>query len=180
MWDTPLFLRDLNEEEWRDFFQDDFHHYSGHFNQLTNANSTLPHLPTDAKAHIDVITYTEYATVAFFSLEIVLRFVFCPYKKSFFKSLLNLVDVFSIVVMYSKYIVEAFDPKEKYQASIFDIVHCLQIVRVFRLFRLVKNFVGFRVLLYAFKSSTEELLLMSMLILVSMLLFFFVCVFHRR
>ncbi|KAK3104822.1 hypothetical protein FSP39_011010 [Pinctada imbricata] len=167
----PFFRRDLNEEEWRDFFEDDFHLYEGHFDSSKRDNSTLPKLPSNARAHVDLIAYTELITVAFFSIEIFVRFVFCPYKTYFFKSMLNWIDIFSITVMYSKYIVEALDPKEKYQASIFDIVHCLQIVRVFRLFRLVKNNVGFRVLLHAFKSSLQELLLMSMLLFVSMLFF---------
>ncbi|CAC5359070.1 KCNC1 [Mytilus coruscus] len=47
----------------------------------------------------------------------------------------------------------------------------IKIVRIFRLFRLVKNFTGFRVLMYAVRASGFEVLLMSMFLVVAMLMF---------
>ncbi|XP_060071335.1 potassium voltage-gated channel protein egl-36-like [Ylistrum balloti] len=164
------FKRSLNLEEWQEFFGDEFDTYKAYFDGSDLSNTTMPPLPKTA-THLDFLVYIEYITVTFFTIEIVMRMVFCPFKKKFFISFLNLVDIFALLVMYSKYVVNAINPKDKYQASVFDIVHCLQIVRVFRLFRLVKNYIGFRVLLYSVKASAIEVMLMSMFLVVAMLMF---------
>lgn len=165
-------MRSLRESEWEEFFGEEYPQYSGHFDSSgSSTNTTLIPLPTHAKAPLDFLSYLDFITTAFFSVEFILRFIFCPNKKKFISSFLNLVDIFSLCVMYSKYIVEAINPREKYTATVFDIVHCFQIVRVFRLFRLVKNFIGFRVLLYALKASIWEVLLMSLFLVVAMLMF---------
>lgn len=168
----PTFMRSLRESEWEEFFGEEYPQYSGHFDSTgSSTNITLSPLPTNAKAPLDFLSYLDFITTAFFSVEFILRFIFCPNKKKFISSFLNLVDIFALVVMYSKYFVEAINPREKYTATVFDIVHCFQIVRVFRLFRLVKNFIGFRVLLYALKASIWEVLLMSLFLVVAMLMF---------
>jgi hypothetical protein len=168
----PSFMRTLRQSEWQEYFGDEYPRYAGHFDSsLITPGSTLPPLPTKPRAHRDFLTYFDIITTIFFSIEFILRIIFCLNKKKFLTSLLNLVDVFALLVMYSKYVVETVNPKEKYTASIFDIVHCLQIIRAFRLFRLVKNFIGFRVLLYSIKASIYEVLLMSMFLLVAMLMF---------
>lgn len=165
-------MRSLRESEWEEFFGEEYPQYSGHFDSSGSSTyTTLIPLPTHAKAPLDFLSYLDFITTAFFSVEFILRFIFCPNKKKFISSFLNLVDIFSLCVMYSKYIVEAVNPREKYTATVFDIVHCFQIVRVFRLFRLVKNFIGFRVLLYALKASIWEVLLMSLFLVVAMLMF---------
>ncbi|OWF52066.1 Potassium voltage-gated channel protein egl-36 [Mizuhopecten yessoensis] len=164
------FKRPLNLAEWREFFGDDFYKYKAHFDGSDLTNMTVPPLPKTGTS-LDFLMYLEYVTVTFFTIELVIRIIFCPFKKKFFISFLNLVDIFALLVMYSKYVVNAINPKDKYQASVFDIVHCLQIVRVFRLFRLVKNYIGFRVLLYSVKASAVEVMLMSMFLVVAMLMF---------
>ncbi|KAK3104568.1 hypothetical protein FSP39_005105 [Pinctada imbricata] len=167
----PNFQRGLELSEWKEFLGEDFPLYEGHFGGAVSVNTTLPPLPEKVMAHVKYLEYTEYITVVYFSIEIIVRFVFCPFKVQFFLSFLNWTDIFSLIVMYSKYIVNASNPKEKYTASIYDIVHCFQIIRVFRLFRLVKNVVGFRVMWYTLKASGMEAILMSMYLVVAMLLF---------
>ncbi|XP_069106564.1 potassium voltage-gated channel protein egl-36-like [Argopecten irradians] len=164
------FKRSLNLDEWKEFFGDEFYMYQAYFDGSDISNTTIPPLPKTA-THLDFLVYLEYVTVTFFTIELIMRIIFCPFKKKFFISFLNLVDIFALIVMYSKYVVNAINPKDKYQASVFDIVHCLQIVRVFRLFRLVKNYIGFRVLLYSVKASAIEVMLMSMFLVVAMLMF---------
>lgn len=167
----PTFKRPLRVFEWKEYFGSEFSMYEGHFTGAVATNSTLPPLPQNVRTNVDALMYIEYITVTYFTLEIIARLIFCPSKLQFFTSYLNWVDIVALVVMYSKYFVNLSNPKEKYTASIFDIVHCLQIIRVFRLFRLVKNFTGFRVLLYAVRASAFEVFLMSMFLLVAMLMF---------
>ncbi|VDI64877.1 Hypothetical predicted protein [Mytilus galloprovincialis] len=168
----PSFRRKLIQSEWEEYFGDDFEAYKGHFDGSNNANTTIPPLPEMVSTKLDFLYYIEFITVAYFTIEIITRFVLFPYKyKRFFFDFLNLVDIFSLVVMFSIYFANLANPKDKYEKSIFDIIHCLQIVRIFRLFRLVKNFTGFRVLMYAVRASGFEVLLMSMFLVVAMLMF---------
>ena len=127
--------------------------------------------PENAFARYFFLDLIEFISIALFTLDLIVRMIFCPYRLQLLFSFLHWVDVFALVVTYLKYTFETIYPKEKYEASVLDILHCLQIVRIFRLFRLVKNFIGFRVLLYAFKASFRELLLMSLFLFVAMLLF---------
>ena len=121
---------------------------------------------------MDFLYYIEYITVAYFTIEIIVRFMLFPFKyKKFFLDFLNLVDIVSLVVMYSIYFANLANPKDKYEANIFDIIHCMQIIRIFRLFRLVKNFTGFQVLMYALRASGFEMFLMLMFLIVAMLMF---------
>ncbi|XP_060582863.1 potassium voltage-gated channel protein Shaw-like [Ruditapes philippinarum] len=127
--------------------------------------------PENAFARYFFLDILEFTCIALFTLDLIVRLIFCPFRFQLIFSFLHWVDVFALAVMYLKYTIETIFPKEKYEASVLDILHCLQIVRIFRLFRLVKNFIGFRVLLYAFKASFKELMLMSLFLFVAMLVF---------
>ena len=162
----------MTMEDWKIYFGDEFSAYEGYFDQSAiPQNVTLPPLPSDVIAHVTFLDYLEYTTVTYFSIEFLVRFIFCPYKKNFFYSFLNWTDIISLILMYSEYVVHAVNPKEKYTESAFNAIHCLQIIRVFRLFRLVKNDVRFLVMRYTIKSSGKEVLLLSLYILVAMLFF---------
>ena len=118
------------------------------------------------------LTIMDYFTVAFFLLELAVRIVFCPDKKKFFRSFLNIVDIIALssesIIMFFEYLF----PKEKYtDYSPLDFIECIQIARVFRLFRLVKNFIGFRVFIYSVRASFKNMALMVFLMLVAALIF---------
>jgi len=166
------FRRKLRRSEWEEYFGDEFDIYSGHFDGSVSTNTTLPPLPKKVSTKMDFLYYIEYVTVVYFTIEIIFRIVLYPFRyKHFIRDFLNIVDIFSLLVMYSIYFVTFANPKEKYEKSLFDIIHCLQIIRIFRLFRLVKNFTGFQVLMYAVKASGFEVMLMSMFLIVAMLMF---------
>ena len=140
--------------------------------ELETSSTSEPFaVPENAHARHSYLGYIEYLCVTFFTLDLFIRFIFCPNKLTLLYSFLNWVDIFALVVMYTAYIVEGIHPKERYEASPLDIVHCLQIVRVFRLIRVIKNFIGFRVLYYAFKASVSEMMLMLWFLSIAMLLF---------
>lgn len=128
-------------------------------------------IPENAYSIFNWLIITELVCAGIFTIDLIVRYIFCPKRMKLLVSILHWVDVFALLVTFLKFGLEAIYPKEKYEASFLDILHCLQIVRVFRLFRLVQNSIGFRVLLYAFKASFREMLLMSMFLVVAMLMF---------
>ena len=195
----PEFQRSLYVEEWRDYYGDEWYKYEHHFitvpepepettaepqpvtspqpetepSSSSKETVTEEPFPEPENAHVrySYLVFIEYIFVAFFTLDLTVRVIFCPFRLILLFSFLNWVDVFALIVTYTTYVVETVNPREKYEGSVVDILHCLQIVRVFRLFRVVKNFVGFLVLLYAFKASILEVLLMMWFLLVAMLFF---------
>lgn len=128
-------------------------------------------LPENAYSRFTWLEIIDYVCTALFTIDLFVRYIFCPKRITLLWSFLHWVDVFSLTVTFLTYTLEEIYVKEKYEASFLDILHCLQIARVFRLFRLVQNFVGFRVLFYAFKASVSEMLLMLMFLAVAMLIF---------
>ena len=168
-----LFTRDLNIAEWKEYFGDDFYKYEHHFNdsKQVTANETAHPLPEEIKVRVTWLGYLEYVTVIYFSVELVARFIVCPYKRRFFCSFFNWVDILSLLAMCVKYVVHEVDPAEKYRDSVYDVIHFFQIVRIFRLFRLVKNDVRFLVMGYTVRSCGVDVLLLSMYTFVAMLFF---------
>ncbi|XP_033763369.1 potassium voltage-gated channel protein egl-36-like [Pecten maximus] len=138
-------------------------------NQITNFNKSLP---TNLHSRYHFLDIVDYVMVTYFSLEFALRLLFCPVKRRFFKSILNIVDIVALSSECLIMIFETIFPKERFTSfSLLDIVECIQIARVFRLFRLIKNFIGFRVLVYSIKASFANMMLMVFLLMVAALIF---------
>ncbi|XP_061196467.1 potassium voltage-gated channel protein egl-36-like [Saccostrea echinata] len=140
---------------------------SDHENQTADL---LP--PPNTVARYTYLDYLDYGMVTYFGVELIIRITFCPKKSKFFSSLLNIIDVIAFSSEVATMTFEYIFPKEKYiKFSALDIVECIQIARVFRLFRLVKNFIGFRILIYSVRASLKNMLLMIFNLLVAALIF---------
>ncbi|XP_060073748.1 potassium voltage-gated channel protein egl-36-like [Ylistrum balloti] len=137
--------------------------------QATSFNKSLP---TNLHSRYHFLDLVDYVMVTYFSLEFGLRLLFCPVKRRFFKSILNIVDIVALSSECLIMIFETIFPKERFTSfSLLDIIECIQIARVFRLFRLIKNFIGFRVLVYSVKASFANMMLMVFLLMVAALIF---------
>ncbi|XP_050413459.1 potassium voltage-gated channel protein Shaw-like [Patella vulgata] len=132
------------------------------------------HLPED------FLTYMEYVAMAFFLLEFILRIATCPNKRLYFKDAVNICDIIALITMYVKLTVDHLQPSERYSISLFDFIGFLQIARVFRFFRIVKDVMGFRVLVYTIKMSTKELALLTMYLALCVALFSVVVYYCER
>ncbi|XP_046547061.1 potassium voltage-gated channel subfamily C member 1-like [Haliotis rubra] len=126
------------------------------------------------------LTYMEYATIVFFTLEAIFRIIFCPNKLRFCRSFLNIMDIVSLGAMYATTLVEYLLPEERFKTSILDYVEILQILRVFRVFRIVKDVIGFRVLVYSLHSSIREILLLLLYLSIGTVLFASIMYFLER
>ncbi|CAG2236645.1 unnamed protein product [Mytilus edulis] len=135
----------------------------------------------DTHTRFDYLTIMDYFTVGFFLVELVIRYIFCPDKKIFFCSFLNIVDIIALTSECIINFIEYLFPKEKYAIySSLDFIECIQIARVFRLFRLVRNFIGFRVFIYSVRASFKNMVLMVFLMFVAALIFSAVVFYSDR
>ena len=133
--------------------------------QIVHEIDELLLAPNPAFEIIDAVCYT------FFTVEYLLRFIFCPSKRMFFKSGLNIVDTCALLPYYIELIVDAIYKKKRYQESFLNALYVLRIVRIFRVFRMARHYRGLQILMYTLSASMSEIILMVVFLSIGMLIF---------
>ena len=96
---------------------------------------------------VEIPKYVDLVCIIFFSLEFVLRLVFCPNKTRFVTDPLNFVDFISIAPYYCALILEEFQDLEIIgKAS--KLIRMLRLMRILRILKMVRHFVGLQSLVY--------------------------------
>lgn len=98
--------------------------------------------------------------ITWFTLEYVIRFIFSPNKWKFFISVLNMIDLVSIIPFYITLPME-----DSGNVSSLAVLRSVRLVRVFRIFKLSRYSRGLQILGHTLRASLREL----------GLLFFFLC-----
>ena len=135
----------------------------------------LIYILENSEPHISLL-WVELITLVVLTAEFIVRFITCPEKKLFFKSILNIADVIGIMpiwVMISLYFAETkLEGREK-GAIVFAyyFMMCLRLLRIFRLFKLVKHYKTLKILLLAIKASYRELLLLVILLTMGVIIY---------
>jgi hypothetical protein len=188
----PAFKRSLTSDDWVDYFTDEEEEkylyglvgydiaqkHSGNLSENDTFEEVF--LPSDIYVTANFMFYLTTIAVVYFTIEILCRILCFPLPWKQFITFLNMVDIFALLVMYMSLIANEIDTKEKYKDNSYhDVIHSLQIIRVFRLFRLVKNISGFRIIMYTVKQSLLDLFLMLMCLFTAVLLFSSMAYFSR-
>ena len=124
---------------------------------------TLPSM----KEQEDTIFGLEAFCVVWFTLELVLRFVLAPSKLEFIKTVMNIIDLLSIVPFYLEFL---FNENNSNVVAI-AMLRVLRITRVFRIFKLSRYSKAIFLLFVTVRASVRELLLLLMFIIIIMILF---------
>ncbi|XP_077994792.1 potassium voltage-gated channel protein Shaw-like [Glandiceps talaboti] len=133
-----------------------------------DSNSTNTTIIVDHKPR-DELFYIEAVCVTFFTLEIILRFIFCPSKLEFYKSAQNIIDFLAIVPFYIDAICRIANVNVSGTAN--DILSFARIVRIFRIGKLTRHFSGLKILVHTIKASAKELLLLIIFLGLGILVF---------
>ena len=142
------------------------------FNELNLQNqkeimlgTSLPH---------QTIRDIEIFTSTFFTIEFLLHFTSCPKKAKFFKSPLNIIDFLLIIAMWVTF---ALEQDLTLLVTTYELVQfylvmkALFVLRLFRVFRLMKLISGLRIMMMSVKASLKDLLLLSLSFLLASLFF---------
>ncbi|XP_071107814.1 potassium voltage-gated channel protein Shaw-like [Haliotis cracherodii] len=132
-----------------------------HLDPNWNSSSVLDMLlNTEMNTEIYVI---DLICLLFFTFELLVRFLLSPSKRSFFKCLLNAMDILLTFVMWCSVILDHVPAIEHAQVghTVLRALFCLNILRVFHLGKTSK---GVKLLLFTLSASMEAfgLLLVSM------------------
>ena len=111
----------------------------------------------------------EGCCVLFFSIELILRFVFCPSKKLFLKGIMNWIDFLAIIPFF---VTCALTQGFRYDHNNeFNFLQSIRVIRVFRIIKLSKHSVGLQILGHTLKASFRELLLLIFFLVIGIVIF---------
>ncbi|XP_052821213.1 potassium voltage-gated channel protein Shaw-like isoform X2 [Mya arenaria] len=109
--------------------------------------------------------------LVFFTLEYIIRVAFAPKKLKFVTSTMGVIDLLALLPDYLEYILFAAKPEIVADENAINFISIFLIVRVLRIFRLIKHIPGLWILVYTIKSSVGELVLLTCFMSVGILVF---------
>ena len=96
---------------------------------------------------LNIVKYVDLVCIIFFTLEFVLRLIFCPNKTKFVFCPLNFVDFIAIAPFYCALILEEFQDLE-IVGKAGKLIRMLKLMRILRILKMVRHFVGLQSLVY--------------------------------
>ncbi|XP_003737197.1 potassium voltage-gated channel protein Shaw [Galendromus occidentalis] len=111
--------------------------------------------------------YIESVCNAWFTFEIVVRFVVNPRKLDFAQDPINIIDFIATMSFYSDMLLQylAADLENA------DILDFFSIIRILRLFKLTRHSRGLKILIHTFKASAKELALLVFFLVLGIVIF---------
>ncbi|KJH52009.1 K+ channel tetramerization domain protein [Dictyocaulus viviparus] len=111
--------------------------------------------------------YVDLICNSWFTLELLIRILFCPSMRRFLRSPLTVIDVISTSAFYFEWLLHAILIKTGSLVTI----DFLSMICVLRLFKLTQHFSGLKILIQTFKASAEELALLVFFVLLAIVIF---------
>ncbi|GCC18308.1 voltage-gated potassium channel KCNC4 isoform X2 [Chiloscyllium punctatum] len=115
------------------------------------------------------LMYVEGVCVMWFTLEFMVRISFCPNKLLFVKNMLNVIDFVAILPFYLELALRGLTSKAA--RDVLGFLRVVRFVRILRIFKLTRHFVGLRVLGHTLRASTNEFLLLIIFLALGILIF---------
>lgn len=105
--------------------------------------------------------------IGWFTIEYLFRLWSSPNKKHFFKGVLNLIDLLSLI----PYFIALIFSHGKYFNYFRRLLQVFRVLRIFRVFKLARHSIGLMALGYTFKKSYKELGMLVLFLTIAVLLF---------
>nr|XP_015197629.1 PREDICTED: potassium voltage-gated channel subfamily A member 10 [Lepisosteus oculatus] len=141
--------------------------------ESTSAPFPSPTPKTISKALSDPFFVIETACIVWFFFELCVRFLVCPSRQEFFRNIMNIIDIISIIPYFVTLITELLtDPDTSAgQNMSLAILRIIRLVRVFRIFKLSRHSKGLQILGQTLKASMRELGLLIFFLFIGVILF---------
>ncbi|XP_008313562.1 potassium voltage-gated channel subfamily A member 1 [Cynoglossus semilaevis] len=138
-----------------------------------NSNSTVPR---PSLTFTDPFFIIETTCVIWFTFELIVRFFACPSKSEFSKTIMNIIDIMSIMPYFITVGTELAEQQGQehqngQQAMSLAILRVIRLVRVFRIFKLSRHSKGLQILGQTLKASMRELGLLIFFLFIGVILF---------
>jgi potassium voltage-gated channel Shaker-related subfamily A protein 1 len=141
--------------------------------EFNNTNGTSFHIIDDDIPHIDEPFFLiETVCIIWFTFEFIVRFVSCPLKLIFLKSIMNVIDIVAIIPYFITLgTIFADENRKSSQAMSLAILRVIRLVRVFRIFKLSRHSKGLQILGQTLRASMRELGLLIFFLFIGVILF---------
>lgn len=113
--------------------------------------------------------YVECACNVWFFFELLTRFLVAPDRRQFARDSINVIDFVATVSFIYDLIVS--DKRLATSTNKADMLDFLNIIRILRLFKLTRHSRGLKILVYTFRASAKELLLLFGFLLLGIVIF---------
>lgn len=114
----------------------------------------------------------ESICITWFTIEYLIRLYAAPNKSKFFRSILNTIDLISILPFYISVLLDLiYRDNIKDLKSIRKATEILRVLRVMRILKLARHSSGLQLLGYSLKKSYKELSMLGMFLSIFILLF---------
>lgn len=147
-----------------------WNHSISQSNITTTPDPVVPVVPKNETVVHPALVIMDLVCVSFFTVEFVTRFMFCPRKCQFITALQNIIDFIAILPDYIEFFLKLCNPQGN-DWPFMDFIFILRMLRLCRIFRLIRHVPGLWILLYTLKASFNELLLMFVFLLIGMVIF---------
>ncbi|XP_030077132.1 voltage-gated potassium channel KCNC4 [Microcaecilia unicolor] len=118
---------------------------------------------------VPFLIYIEGVCVLWFTVEFLLRIISCPDKLLFLKNLLNIIDFVAILPFYLELALRRLSSKAA--RDVLGFLRVVRFVRILRIFKLTRHFLGLQVLGHTLRASTNEFLLLIIFLALGVLIF---------
>jgi len=108
--------------------------------------------------------YIECASNAWFTFEIIIRFVVAPSKLDFMRAPVNIIDVVATLSFYLDFMLTKLKRES-------DMLEFFSIIRIMRLCKLTRHSAGLKILIHTFKASAKELILLIFFLVLGIVIF---------
>ena len=108
--------------------------------------------------------YIECACNAWFTFEIIIRFVVSYNKLEFMRAPVNIIDFVATLSFYLDFLLTSLEQES-------DILEFFSIIRIMRLFKLTRHSPGLKILIHTFKASAHELTLLIFFLILGIVIF---------
>ncbi|XP_023808433.2 potassium voltage-gated channel subfamily A member 5 [Oryzias latipes] len=132
--------------------------------------------PRPSLTFSDPFFIVETTCVIWFTFELFVRFFACPSKSEFSKTIMNIIDIMSIMPYFITVGTELAEQQGQehqngQQAMSLAILRVIRLVRVFRIFKLSRHSKGLQILGQTLKASMRELGLLIFFLFIGVILF---------
>lgn len=133
----------------------------------TSFNATVWTLDKVSTNAHDAFFYVECVCNAWFTFEILIRFITSPNKFDFVRASVNIIDYIATLSFYMDLILQhiASDLENA------DILEFFSIIRIMRLFKLTRHSSGLKILMQTFRASAKELTLLVFFLVLGIVIF---------
>ncbi|XP_052799265.1 potassium voltage-gated channel protein Shaw-like [Mya arenaria] len=119
----------------------------------------------------DILLIIDNSCNAYFFIEFVIKLLASPNKTKFFKSPLIVIEMLCLIPYYIGILIVMVHPDPIKVFLLVRVLFATRVLRIFRIFVLMKHFLALKILIFTIRASTKELFLLLIVLIIGVIIF---------